>query len=465
MRDDIHTRSGEIRQLARLAAPIAIAQAGTQLMSVVDAAVVGRVGAVELAATGLGASMFFAYLIIGMGIVMGIDPLVAQAFGARNPAAARRLMWQGMWLASGVSVVVCLLMLTGPWLLSHVGVEPRVRNLAWTYLAIRMGNVAPYLWFLVARSYLQAAHVTRSMVLAMVVGNVFNFFADVVLVFGGSVLPEWTGPLHAIPAMGVAGAAVASVLSGFLQFGILAWAMRSVDAGGAFRRRPLRPDLVLSIRIGLPVGLQMGAEFGVFAFVGLLAGRMGAVPLAAHQLALTIAAFTFTIAMGVGAAGAVQVGRAIGAGNAERTRREGLLAFLLGGGVMVASAVAFLIAPEMIARIVTDQPAVIAAAVPLLAVAAFFQISDGIQAVGSGVLRGAGDTRFAFLANVVCHWGIGLPVALYLGFELGWGVRGLWWGLCAGLTAVAALLVWRFLRIARAPIAAVFAGTPQPEEE
>lgn len=456
--------AGEIRQLLKLAAPIAIAQAGTQLMSVVDSAVMGRVGAVEFAATGLGASLFFAFSIVGMGIVMGIDPLVAQAFGAGRPQAARRILWQGVWLAIGVSIVVCLTMLAGPLITRSVGVRPEIATPAWQYLAIRMGNVPPLMLFLVVRSYLQAAHVTRPMITAMVAGNVFNLLADLLFVFGGASLPLWTGPLRMVPAMGVPGAALASVLGAFLQLAVLAAAIRRVDPGGPIRRRPLRADIVQSINIGVPVGLQMGAEYGVFALVGLLAGRMGAVALAAHQLALTVAAFTFTVAMGVGSAGAVQVGRAIGAGDHERTRRQGLLSFAVGGGVMVGSAILFLIAPRWIVRLVTDQPEVIAAAVPLLAVAAFFQVSDGVQAVGSGVLRGAGDTKFAFLANVVCHWGVGLPLSLWLGFTLGMGVRGLWWGLSAGLTAVAIILVWRFLRISSGEIRALTPANATTED-
>lgn len=441
----------ETRELLRLAAPIAIAQAGTQMMSLVDSAVVGRVGATELAATGLGASLFFGFSIVGMGMVMGIDPLIAQSFGAGNPRAARRIFWQGIWLALGLSVIVCAAMATTPLLIGAFGVAPDVAGPAWSYLLVRMGNVPTLLCFLVFRSYLQAAHATRSMVVAMVVGNIFNLFADILFVFGGAGLPAWLGPLRSVPAMGVTGAAFASVLGGVIQLAIIANGVRWAPAG-PISKRPNRADIADSLRLGVPVGLQMGAEYGVFALVGLLAGRMGPVPLAAHQLALTIAAFTFTVAMGIGSAGAVQVGRAIGAGDRVRTHRQGILSFLLGGGVMTFSALLFIIFPEPIARIVTDQPEVIAAAVPLLAVAAVFQISDGVQAVGSGVLRGAGDTRFAFLANVTAHWLIGLPVALLLGFRMNLGIQGLWWGLCTGLTAVAVILVWRFLRLSAAGI-------------
>lgn len=210
---------------------------------------------------------------------------------------------------------------------------------------------------------------------------------------------------------------------------------------------PRLADLRKALSVGIPVGLQMGAEVGVFSLVGLLAGRLGAQALAAHQIALSLASFTFCAALGVGQAGSVRVGWAVGARDTPAARRAGLSAFAGGAAIMSVSALCFWLIPAQLARLLSDQQEVIAAAVPLLAVCAFFQLSDGIQGVGAGVLRGAGDTRFAFLANVVGHYAIGLPVAIALGLWLGMGVIGLWWGLCAGLTAVAVALLTRFLRL------------------
>jgi MATE family multidrug resistance protein len=164
-------------------------------------------------------------------------------------------------------------------------------------------------------------------------------------------------------------------------------------------------------------------------------------------VAIALASFTFCAAVGVGMAGSVRVGRAVGARDTAGARRAGLLAFASGTGIMGLSAIAFWLFPGPLARILSDRPEVIAASVPLLAVCAVFKISDGVQGVGSGVLRGVGDTRFAFLANVCGHYLVGLPLAILLGLHLGWGVIGLWWGLCAGLTAVAAALLTRFIRL------------------
>jgi MATE family multidrug resistance protein len=322
------------------------------------------------------------------------------------------------------------------------------------FLWIRLLSLFPTLAFIVVRAYLQALHITRPMVDAMVAGNLFNFVADMLLVFGGSNLPSWCGPLRLVPAMGITGAAIATVIGSFLQLWIIAVAVKKIDIPeeGSNVHRLLPDDLRHAVRVGMPVGLQMGAEYGVFALVGVLAGRFGALQLAAHQTALTLISFSFTVAVGIGSAGSVRVGRAVGERNMEGVRRAGLAAFSGGVGVMIASALIFLFFPYALARVITNDAAVIAAAIPLLAVAAFFQLSDGIQGVGAGVLRGAGDTRYSFVANIIGHWLIGFPTALWFGFHLHLGVVGLWWGLCAGLTAVAFMLFIRFLVLSKRDI-------------
>ena len=208
----------------------------------------------------------------------------------------------------------------------------------------------------------------------------------------------------------------------------------------------------------------MAAEVGVFALVGLLAGRLGAVPMAAHQVALALASFSFNAAVGIGNAGSVRVGWAVGSRDTPAARRAGLVAFGTGAALMSTWGLAFLLFPGLFARLMSSDAAVVAATTPLLRVAGLFQISDGIQAVGAGVLRGAGDTRFTLWANLVGHWALGLPAALGLGLALGYGVTGLWWGLLVGLTAVAVALFFRFRRVSSreiVPIQGHAAGVSQ----
>ena len=438
----------ELRTLLRLAGPLAAAQAGTQIMGLVDLAVVGRLGAQELGAAGLGNALFFTISILGIGLTLGVDPMISQAFGAGDGVRARHVLWQGIWLALGVTVVLTIPLLFAPMLLPLFDVSEAIRPMAIQFLLVRTAGLAPLLLFLVIRAYLQAQHVTRPMVTAMLVGNVFNFVSDVVLVFG------W-GPF---PRMGVAGAALSTDLGAILQLAIVAWTVKSIhlpphDAGALHHAK--WPEIRQAIRIGLPIGIQLAAEIGIFALVGLLAGHLGPVHLAAHQLVLAFVSLTFTISVGVASAGAVRVGLAVGARDQPRTRMAGFAAIAGGAAVMVAGAAIFAIFPRPIARMLTDQEVVIAASVPIFLIAAVFQLSDGLQAIGAGILRGAGDTTFPLAANLVGHWLIGLPVALYLGFHRNMGIVGLWWGLCAGLTAVAILLLFRFNRLSKKAIAPI----------
>jgi MATE family multidrug resistance protein len=450
----------ELHRLIKLAAPLAAAQAGTQLMGLVDVAVLGRLGARELAGSGLANALFFAFSIFGMGIVFGVDPLISQAIGAGDRLRARRVLWQGVWLGLIVSAVLTILMAILIAYFPLIGSKAELITPAREYLVVRTTSIVPLLLFFVARAYLQAHGVTRPMVVAMVLANVLNFFSDILFVFGGAHYPAWTGPLRSVPAMGVAGAALATVLCQFLQFFVVALAVRATRVEGHVAKRFNGAEVMRAFRVGLPVALQMGAEVGIFALVGVLASRLGVMHLAAHQLVIGLASFTFTVALGIAAAGSVRVGLGVGARDQRATRISGHITFVAGATVMALSGLAFAIAPRPIIRLVTDQESVIMASLPLMLVAAVFQLSDGVQAVGAGVLRGAGDTKYAFLANIFGHWCVGLPVALLLGFHFDMGIVGLWWGLCAGLTVVAVLLFTRFEKLSARGIAPIENAAP-----
>ena len=422
----------ELRKLLRLALPIALTQAGFALMGLIDTAVVGRLGAAPLGAIGLANGLFIAVGVLGIGAMMGLDPLFAQSLGAGDTARARALIWQSVWLSVAVTLALALPIAALPLLLEPAGIEPVVARDARLFLWLRLPGLWPMLAFAGLRAYLQAAGRVRAMVIATLVANLANLVLDIVFVFGK----------FGFPALGAPGAGLATSICAFLQLGIVA----AVAHGGP-PARPRLADLRKALTVGIPVGLQMGAEVGAFALVGLLAGRLGARALAAHQIALSLASFTFCAALGIGQAGSVRVGLAVGARDTPRARRAGLAAFAGGAGIMSFSALGFWLIPTQLARLLSDQQDVIAASVPLLAVCAVFQLSDGVQGVGAGVLRGAGDTRFPFFANLAGHYAVGLPVAIALGLWLGRGVIGLWWGLCAGLTAVAIALLSRFLRL------------------
>ncbi|HEX8825372.1 MAG TPA: MATE family efflux transporter [Archangium sp.] len=447
MSASLPTRRQELRELWKLALPIAIAQAGQSMMSFVDTAVVSRVGTQALAAVGLATAVFFAISSFAMGLLMGMDPLVSQAFGAGNPRRARGLLWQGSYLALSAGTLLAIPLVVVPRLLPRLGVDfaelPQLQD----YLDWRAPSLPLMLLFINTRTYLQSAALTRPLVVATVVANVFNLGADILFVFGGEGLPAWFGPLRLVPAMGVKGSAIATLLCCVLQWVIVTSAVRQIHVpGGVPSVRPVRADLLQAARVGLPIGLHIAAEVGVFSLAGVLARWLGPESMSAHQIAISYASLTFTVALGIGNAGSVRVGWAVGARNTPLARRSGMVAFASGAGFMSLCALLFALFPRQLADLMGTPAEVIPLLVPLLMVCAVFQISDGVQGVGAGVLRGAGETQFTFLANMVGHYVVGLPVALLLGFGLKLGVVGIWWGLCVGLTAVALALFWRFQR-------------------
>jgi MATE family multidrug resistance protein len=436
----------EFRELSRLAFPIAIAQGGQALMGLVDTLVVGRAGTSALAAVGLGNGLFFAVSGFGMGLMMGFDPLLSQAIGARQYARARALLWQGGWMSLFAGLVLAGLLLLTPVLLPLAGIGAAEVAGATDYMLWRAPSLPLMLAFLTIRSYLQSTAFTRPLVVATVAANVVNLGADILLVFGGAELPAYFGPLRAVPAMGVAGSALATTLCTALQLGIVLVSVRATGQTGGARptRAPVWADLAQAARVGIPIGLHLAAEIGVFALAGVLAGGLGPASVGAHQIAISFASVTFTVAMGIGNAGSVRVGWAVGAHNTPQARVSGFTAFAGGAGFMALGGLVFALFPEALARLAGAPADVVPLLIPLLMVSAVFQVFDGVQGVGAGVLRGAGDTRFTFVANMVGHYAIGLPLTLLLGFGLGLGVVGIWWGLCAGLIAVAVALLWRF---------------------
>lgn len=449
-----------LRELAALAVPLSLAQLGMQLMTVVDTAMLGRYSEASLAGAGLAGTILFAITVLGMGTIMGLDTLAPQALGAGDPARARALFGSGWRLALLLSVPVSLLIAAVALVLPATAVEHGVAEKASIYLLGRLPGIAPMLVAVAMRCYLQAHHITRPMVLAVVVANALNLVADAVLIFGDAALTRVGLPAVGLPALGVVGAALATSATSTVSMVIYGLAVRRLHRGAAgagadagTRDRRGTAGLTRSIiKLGGPVGLQLVAEVGIFALTGFLAGTMGRLPAAAHQIALTLASFSFSAALGIGAATSVQVGRAVGAGNTAAARQSGALGMATAAAIMGTMGLCFLVFPRELASLFTGDPVIKSAAVPLLRIAAVFQLSDAVQAVSAGALRGAGDTRFTSIANVFGHYAVGVPVAALLGFAAHLGAAGLWWGLSAGLTTVAVGQSIRFGRLTRRPI-------------
>jgi MATE family multidrug resistance protein len=417
-----------------LAAPVVIAELGWMTMGLVDTVMVGRLGPEAIGAVGMGSTIFIGICIFAMGLLLGMDTLVSQAFGARRLDECHAWLRHGVVLAlllSPPSVVVVLLLCES---MSLWGLHPDVLRLAQPYLRIVTFSTPVLLLHTSFRRYLQGIGVVRPVTVALVLANVFNAVVNWVLIFGH----------FGAPALGVAGAAWATVAARTVMACVLFATILYREAPGVMAGRIELSRIRRLLALGLPAASQVTLEVGVFAAATALAGRLAPAALAAHQIAINIASFTFMVPLGVGSAGAVRVGHAIGARDREAASRAGWTALLFGVLFMSCASASFLLFPLALIGAFTHDPSVLAIGVSLLFVAAVFQLFDGTQAVATGVLRGLGDTRTPMLWNLAGHWLIGLPLGYTLCFVSGYGVIGLWWGLSTGLMicGVSLLIVW-----------------------
>ncbi len=449
-------KRSELRSLLALALPLVAAQLGQHMMSLVDAILVGRLGPEAQAGVCNGNGIYFAFTLLGFGAVMGCEPLISQAIGAGQSDRARAVRRAALQVALLVALPMTLIIGLSPTVLPRLGIAPDITEETRRYLFGRLPGVLPFLLFAGERAYLQSLGRTRPIIVSVVLANLINFIGNLLLIYGDRALVRVGLGAHGLPALGVLGAGLASSLSTWLSFLVLSRAIAALKmASTKHSLSQLRQQIV---EIGLPIGLQLFAEIGLFAAAGLLASHISAVAGGAHQTAIALASCTFIVAVGLGAATSTRVGLHVGAGDSEAARRAGFTGLALVTGFMACCGVLFVAVPHTLGSLVTNSAEVLASAEPLIVIAAFFQISDGLQAVAAGALRGAGDTRASFVANVVGHYGVGLPVALWLGLHRHMGIVGLWWGLLCGLTAVALFLVVRFVVLSSRPMKPVQAA-------
>jgi MATE family multidrug resistance protein len=437
----------EARALGRLAAPIAAAQFALMAMGLVDIAVLGRVSKVDLAAAALGRNIGFTAQTLSMGLAMALEPLASQAVGAGDERRAWRALTatlRTIALAWGPTVLVAL---AGTLALPAIGVAPAVVARTRVFVIAWAPGLLAFPAFIAAKTFLQAHQRTRPALVAAIVANVVNVVVCSLLVRGDDALAAVGLPRVGLPRLGALGSGIALSVGGVLLAAMVLRAAaavrpRDVESAPAVSRREV-------VRMGLPVGAQMLAEVGVFALVSVLTGHFGSAVVSANQIALGLASFTFMGALGVSGATAVRVGHAVGRADRRGARRSGLTGIALGAAAMGTGAVLFATAPTVLVRLFTHDREIVAIGSALVRVAAVFQLFDGMQAVGAGALRGAGDVRFAFGGGLLSYWLVGLPLALYFGFARGHAALGMWWGLSASLIAAALIFLLRFAALTR----------------
>ncbi len=427
-----------------LAVPVVAAELGWVAMGTVDTMMVGRVSAEAIGAVSLGTALFLAVAIFGMGLLLGLDTLVSQAFGAGRIDDCHRCFFQGVYLSLALAPVLMLVVYLLVHMLGAWGTDPEVAALTVPYVEKVTWSLLPLLLYASFRRYLQAMGLVQPVMFVLITANVVNAIVNWLLIFG-----NWGAP-----TLGVVGAGWATFISrSYMAGGLLLYILyndhrrRTGLFSVSFAFDPSRMRELLTL--GFPAAAQITLELGVFAVATALAGRLDSVSLAAHQIALTAASITFMVPLGVSSAGAVRVGQALGRGEPRAAGHAGWMALILGAGFMALSALCFLSFRSQILRAFTSDEAVLTAGVSLLFVAAFFQLFDGIQVVATGILRGAGDTRTPMLSNLVGHWFLGLPIGVTLCFILDWGVVGLWIGLSIGLIGVGIVLLFVWTRRVR----------------
>ncbi len=422
--------------MLRLALPVVAGELGWMSMGVVDILMVAPLGPAAIGATGVGNSLHFTLATFGMGLLLGLDTLVSQAYGAGRPADCHR------WLVHGIALALLalapLMLLNGLVLVTipHAGFHPEVTPPLLDYYSVLLWSTVPLMFYAVFRRYLLGIHHVTPIMFALVSANAVNAIGNWILIHGNL----------GFPALGVAGAAWATLLSRcYLVVVLLAATLRrdrwTWNDVRAMRHAIERAWLRRLFHLSFPAASQITLEVGVFGATTALAGMVDPISAAAHQIAMNFAAVTFMIPLGLSSAGAVRVAHAMGAADPQRAAGAGWAAIVLGTIFMTAMAVIFVTIPRTLIGWFSPDEAVRSLGASLLMIGAIFQLFDGLQGVATGVLRGIGDTRSPMLINFVAHWLFGLPLGYALCFTMGYGVAGLWIGLSAGLIVVGLLLV------------------------
>ncbi len=431
----------EFRKIRQLALPVVGAQVGTMMLGVVDTIMVGHVSVEALAAASLANVWIFATLFFGMGMILGMDPLISHAHGAGQGTRTGLAFQRGLVMAGLLSLPTALLWLGTDAFLALTGQAPELCRAAHRYTLVQIPSILFFLLFGVVRQYLQGREIMRPAMWAVLVANLFNVFFNWVLIFGHL----------GFPALGLLGAGIATALTRALMFALLLAMLLGLDltkgawtpwSRAAFDRRGLRQIAGL----GIPVAVQMSLEMWAFSGSTLIAGRFGAESLAAHTITLNLAALAFMMPLGISQGAATRVGNLLGARQPEQAQRAAWAAMALGAGVMAFAALLFVALRTGLPRLYTEDPGVVLLSASILPIAAAFAIFDGTQVVGCGILRGMGNTRPAAWYNLIGYWVLGLPLGAWLALREGLGLGGIWWGLAFGLAVVACLLVARVHR-------------------
>lgn len=422
-----------------LAFPVMLSQLGQVLVGVADSMMVGRLGAEPLAAASLANSIFFVVLMFGIGVSMSITPLVAMADGKNNPKRISRLFNHGFVINMASGTMLFLLIVLFSPLLHHLNQPQEVVVLAIPYLAIITFSLLPFMLFQTFKQFAEGLSQTKQAMYITLLCNAINVFLNWVMIYGNL----------GFPALGLNGAGWATLISRVLMGGFMLYYMlkskRYLPYNISFRIRKLSfPMLTKMLKIGVPTGFQFIFEVGAFSTAAIMMGWIGVTALAAHQIAINLASISYMMASGLSTAAMIRVGNQLGRNDIRTLREAGFTTFLMVAIFMSATAFIFILFREFLPSLYIDDLEVIKMSATLLVIAGLFQLSDGIQVVGLGALRGMADVRVPTIVTLVAYWIIGLPLGYVFGFLLDMKEVGIWYGLLIGLTITGVLLLFRF---------------------
>jgi MATE family multidrug resistance protein len=434
----------QLRSLLGLAIPVVLSELGWMGMSVVDTLMVGRLGPVAIGSVGLANAFYYSPALLGIGVLLGLDTEVSQAFGRRDFDACHRWLAQGIYLAF-LYVPLCMVLVWAmPAMFAMLHMNALVAPAAAVYLRLLNWGTLPLLVYAGFRRYLQGIGRVRPVMFALISANLVNWAGNWALIYGHLGLPR----------MGLPGSALSTCLARVYMAGVLiyfAWSHERKRGHPVFAHWPgiQWARLKRLLQLGLPSAGQIVLEVGAFGAATIFIGRLSADVLAAHQIVLNWASLSFMVPLGLSAAAAVSVGHAVGAKRMADARRVGWLAIGCGVFFMGLAAVVFIWAPTLLIQVYSRSPGVLKAGLPLLALAAAFQVFDGAQAVGTGALRGLGHTRVPMIATLGGYWVLGLPLGYWLCFRWGWGATGIWAGLTIALVLVSCVVLLQWVKETR----------------
>jgi MATE family multidrug resistance protein len=431
----------ELRAMVALAVPVVLSELGWMAQGVVDTIMVGRLGPAAIGAVALGNAVCYTPALFGLGLMLGLDTLVAQAYGRNDHDECHRWLAQGVYLACIAAVPIMAAIGLASYGFARFGIAAEVAGPASGYLRLLNWGTLPLLLYGATRRYLQGVGQVRVITVTYVLANLVNWFGNWVLIYGKL----------GMPALGVNGSAISTVFARVTMAAALlgfAWRYERSRGHPLFRHWAgvQAARLKRLLRLGTPAAGQILLEVGAWNLATFSAGYLTPVALATHQIVLNYASVTYMVPLGISAAAAVSVGHAVGAGDAARARRAGWLALGLGTSFMLLAAAAFLAWPKPLIEFYTRDARVLAVGPGLLGIVAAFEVFDGIQTVSTGALRGLGETRAPMVANLVGYWLLGLPLGFFLCFVMRWGIYGLWIGLTLALVVIALAVLARWRR-------------------